>query len=120
MKVHIVGDATKVEPRPERRRVTLGTVVLTADDTAQELLPPADDRVCAYILSLDNDVVIGKDKATVMSPSNTKTNVPQPSGAVVPKSLTAWTPLETSDRVWAGVTTTATNSRVSVISVYRA
>lgn len=114
-----IGQAASGPRRRRSRRVVYRTVVLTADDPTQEILPASSSRVCAYLQALDNDVMLGPDDATVRAKGNTAA-APQlnPSGATLPKANTAPWPIEDSRAVWAGVTTTATNSRVSITAVY--
>jgi hypothetical protein len=51
---------------------------------------------------------------------NSRTTVTNPSGAVIPKANLAPWPVQDNRAVYAGVTTTASNSRVSVVAYYRA
>lgn len=104
---------------PARWRTSFGTYVLTADDPAQCILPEDARRVSALVQAIDNDIVIGPSKGAVAAPVNTVANVPQPNGAYIPKANTAPTPVKGGNVVFAGATTTATESRVTVIATYR-
>lgn len=110
-------------PRPERSwKGRYTTFVLTAADPVQCILEEDPDRVEAYVLALDNDVVIGT-KGQVQATQNTAANVPQPIGAYVPSKANGGSivpfPVRDSGAVYAGVTTTAASSRVSVAAYYR-
>lgn len=94
------------------------TFVLTANDPVAEILPQDDNREYATIQAIDNDVVIGP-KAAVQSSANTVTSVPQPQGTYLPKANTAPIMVKDYNAVFAGATTTATESRVAVAAFYR-
>lgn len=125
--VHVasVADGVTVpgQPRPGRRyRAHYETFQLTANDPVQCILPEDGDRVEAYVLALDNDIVIGT-KNQVSATQNTAASVPYPIGAYVPAKTTGGSlipfPVKDCDAVYAGVTTTGSNSRVSVAAYYR-
>lgn len=107
---------------PARYRAHYETFQLTASDPVQCILPEAEDRVEAYVLALDNDIVIGT-KNQVSATQNTASSVPYPIGTYVPSKTTAGSivpfPVRDCDAVYAGVTTTGSNSRVSVAAYYR-
>lgn len=117
--VHVVSGALLAAPKRELHRTEYLTVVLTADDPVQQLLPQSPNRVCAWLQALDNDVVIGKDTSQAGAATNTVASNPRPSGAVIPKANTAPYPLDSNDVVYVGLTTTGSASRVSVTAVYR-
>lgn len=98
------------------------TFVLTANDPLQCILPQDDDRVIAHIIPLDNDVVIGP-KAVINPAANQVASVPTPMGTLVPAKTTAGAavlyPVLDNNAVYATLTTTASNSRVSVSATYR-
>lgn len=98
------------------------TFVLTANDPLQCILPQDDDRVIAHIIPLDNDVVIGP-KAVINPSQNQVASVPTPMGTLVPAKTTAGAavlyPVLDNNAVYATLTTTASNSRVSVSATYR-
>lgn len=122
VKVHIVSTEVVPQPAPKpkrkNRRTVFETVVLTANEPVQIILPSSDARVKAYIQPLDNDIVLTSSKAQAQASANTETNVPFPSGTYLPKSNTAPYPVEGNDAVYAAATTTATSSRVSIQAVY--
>ena len=98
------------------------TFQLTANDPVACILPEDPDRVEAFVLALDNDIVIGT-KNQASAAQNTISGVPYPIGCYVPAktdggSITPF-PVRDCDAVFAGVTTTAANSRVSVAAYYR-
>lgn len=126
VQVHIVGDSTQRSAcncgTKKRYRAEYQTVVLSSKDPVQEILPQSEGRHCAYIMPIDNDIVIGKDASMCGASSNTVTNVPSPSGTYVPAKTTGgalqWLPVYTTDKVYAGITTTGSNSRVSIVAYY--
>ena len=69
------------------------------------------------MLFRSNAIVLGPDLATVQSKSNTTTNVPFPSGGYIPVTTNP-VPIHHSAKVYAGATTTATNTRITVWAVY--
>ena len=122
--VHVVSIAAGAElghAQPAQRgyRAHYETFVLTSNDPVQCILPEDADRLEAYVTSPDNDIVIGP-RGVVIAPANTVTNTPNPQGTLVPHTLTAPFPVRDCNAVFAGVTTTATASRVSVAAYYRA
>ncbi|HEY1622147.1 MAG TPA: hypothetical protein VGG25_31305 [Streptosporangiaceae bacterium] len=98
------------------------TFVLTANDPVQCILPQDERRVIAHIIALDNDVVIGV-QGQAGAALNTAADTPMPIGALVPSQATAGAavlyPVLDNGPVFAGATTTAENSRVSVSATYR-
>lgn len=113
--VHLVGAdvqlAAKTAAAPQLRAV-YHTVILTADEGAQHVLPASNDRVAAWIQAIDDDIVINGKLAEAANGR----------GAVVPKANTAPYPVTDSGPVYAGVITalTGTNTaRVAVSAVYR-
>jgi hypothetical protein len=120
VKIHVESAAPGVlGGQPERRRVLTRyeTYVLTANDPVQCILPQDDNRVEYTVIAIDNDIVLGPTKGVAGAPANTVANVPSPNGGYVPKGLPGLL-LKDTNQVYAGVTTTATNSRVTVIDTY--
>lgn len=99
------------------------TFQLTANDPVQCILPEDPSRCEAYVITLDNDIVIGT-RAQCQAAQNTATSVPYPIGAYIPAKTTGGSlipfPVKDCNAVYAGVTTTGSNSRVSVAAYYRA
>lgn len=119
--VHLASAAPGVlAGAPKARRVLSRylTYVLTAGDPAQCILPQDDDRIEYTIIAIDNDVVLGPTKGVVGAAVNTVANVPTPNGGYVPKGLPGLQRLKDTNQVYAGITTTASNSRVTVIDTY--
>jgi hypothetical protein len=89
------------------RRTVFQTITLTADDTAQPLLP-AGDRLHAIVCALDGEVTL----AVRQSDAGTGT------GTVIPKGM-PW-PVVHDGAVYAGASglSGTTTSRVSVTAVY--
>jgi hypothetical protein len=98
------------------------TVQLTANDPVQCILPEDPDRAEAWVIALDNDIIIGT-KNQVSATQNTVSGVPYPIGAYIPAKTTGGSlipfPVRDCDAVFAGVTVTNSNSRVSVAAYYR-
>lgn len=119
VRAHITGSDVPLARPGQRCRAVYETFVLTSADKSQCILPEDDDRECAYVQPLDNDIVIGPTKGVVEAAVNTVTNVPQPNGTYIPKTNTV--PYEVRDNgpVFAGITVTSSNSRVSVTAYYR-
>lgn len=102
----------------KRRRVLsrYETYVLTSNDPVQCILPQDEDRIEYTIIALDNDIVLGPTKGVVGAAVNTVASVPNPNGGYIPKSLQFV--FKDTGQVYAGVTTVASNSRVTVIDTY--
>ena len=127
IKVHVASISDDARPAPsgrpqERYRGVYTTVQLTANDPVQNILPEDPDRVEAYVIALDNDIVIGTQNQ-VRAEQNTTADVPYPIGSYVPAKTAGGSfipfPVRDCNAVFAGVTTTASNSRVSVAAYYR-
>jgi hypothetical protein len=125
--VHVASvapDARSAMTAPAREcyRGVYTTVQLTANDPVQCILPEDPGRVEAYVVSLDNDIVIGTQNQ-VSAAQNTASGTPYPIGAYLQAMPTSWaTPpfcVKDCNAVYAGVTTTETNSRVTVAAYYR-
>lgn len=113
--VHVTGAA-----KSRRKLTRFETYVLTASDPAQCILPESEDRICAYVQAIDNDIVLGPTKGVVAAAVNIVVNVPSPNGAYIPKANTVPYPVEGTNAVYAGITTSAANSRVAVVETYYA
>jgi hypothetical protein len=94
-------------------KVNCYTVVLSATNPVLPLLPVDPEREDAAILAVDNPVVIAQSYEQAANPANTVANVPQPIGTYIPVGV-RW-PVKATGATWVGLTTTATNSRVSVM-----
>jgi hypothetical protein len=119
VKVHVESASPGVlDGQTGKRRVLsrYETYVLTASDPAQCILPQDEDRIEYTIIALDNDIILGPTKGVVGAGVNTVASVPNPNGGYIPKSLRFV--FKDTNQVYAGVTTTATNSRVTVIDSY--
>jgi hypothetical protein len=122
VKVHIVADATKGDAAPPKRRqhrAVYQTFLLTAANPTECILPADEDRVSAYVQALDNDIVLGHTQGIVGNGVNMVTGAPAPYGALVPHANTAPFPVDDNAAVFAGATTAASSSRVTVIASYR-
>lgn len=124
VKVHVASADPGVQlgaakASPGTCRAVYQTVVLTANDPVQDILPADPDREVAYVQALDNDIVIASTKGVAGSAVNTVASAPNPDGTLVPKINTAPWPVHDSGAVFAGATTTASSSRVSVAAYYR-
>jgi hypothetical protein len=119
VKVHVESAAPGVLGGQLKKRQVLSryeTYVLTASDPAQCILPQDDDRIEYTIIALDNDIILGPTKGVVAAPVNTVASVPNPNGGYIPKSLRFV--FKDTNQVYAGITTAASNSRVTVIHTY--
>lgn len=126
VRVHVASVESGVQlaaPKAARRgyRAHYETFALTANDPVQCILPEDEDRVEAFVLTLDQDIVIGT-KSQCSAGSNTVTSVPQPIGTYIPAKTNGGAifpfPVKDCNAVYAGVTTSS-NSRVSVAAYYR-
>lgn len=123
LRVHVANpeDLRPAAPRRKRYRTVFETIVLTAADPIKQILPASDTREIAYIMSPDNDIVIGKDNATVQAQANTSGSPATPafpSGTLIPKSLTVPWPVQESTAVLAGATNLTANSRITITAVH--
>jgi hypothetical protein len=102
-----------VEPPPQRRERVYGTyriVTVTTSDPSSQLLPASEDRVCAYVQALDDDVVL----------SNRESDANAGAGTRVPKTNTAPWPIYDQGVLYAAVPVLAgATSRISVSAYYR-
>lgn len=92
-------------------RTTYYTVVLQAADGLPEpLLAASDDRVCAYVTAMDDDVVI----------HGNRNDAQKGAGAIIAKRLAAPFPLQDSAAVWCAVSgaMAGPTSRVSVVDIH--
>lgn len=119
LKVHIASSDVHPEaPARKQRRTVFNTVVLTANEPVQEILPKSENRYCAYVQAIDNDIVLASNLAQGQAKVNTAASVPSPSGAYLPKANTAPLKLDGNDLIYAAATTTASNTRVAVTAIY--
>lgn len=92
------------------------TVTLGVNNTALPLLPRDTTRRSAIVLAVDNDVYLSADPGQAM-------NAAASGGATfegvfyLPKSIPV--PWQNTDQLWAAVTTTGTDSRVSVMASFK-
>lgn len=119
--VHIVSSGVAPRPRKQKRTV-FSTVVLTANEPVQEILPKSENRVCAYVQAIDNDIVLATTFAQGQSKANTATSVPFPSGMYLPSKTNGGSiqpfRIDGNDLIFAAATTTGSNSRVAVSATY--
>lgn len=116
--VHIANpEALAPGPSPHRRKaIRTRTLILTADNPVQDLLPQSENRCEAYVLQCgDNDIIIAHSGTQAKAASNQVATPPNPSGALVVKTFLFPVPVPTNDRAW--VTSPAFPTRVSVIEV---
>lgn len=113
-----LSDTSQGTTPPKRQfRTKYETFVLTANDQSECILAQADDRDEFFVLAVDNDVVIGPTKGVAANPSNIVAGTPNATGAYCPKGILMG-PFQDNGQLYAGVTTTASSSRVTVISTY--
>lgn len=112
--VRLIGPVPQ-PPRPVDGTVYQTVILLPASTgiaAAEEILPASPLRIIAWILALDDDIVI----------SDNQSDATNGRGATVPKTLNAWTPIQDSGAVYAWAASGAlagAQSRISVMSVYR-
>jgi hypothetical protein len=123
--VHVSNLADIKPPKTLRKRykTVYETIVLTAGDPVQDLLPASDERECAYVAALDFDVVIGKDLGTTQAGRNTAQSPAtpiQPSGFLLSAALRAPWPIYESGKLFVAATNlaAANGSRVALTVVY--
>lgn len=99
-----------------RKALRVRTLVLTADNPTQDLLPQSEARCEAWLIQCgDNDVVISHSKSQAASASNLVAALPNPSGALIIKTFPSPVPVPTNDRTF--VTAQAYPTRVTVVEV---
>jgi hypothetical protein len=108
--VHIASsDVPAGQQGRRRRRAVYQTVLLQAGDQCQPILPVSPLRKAAFVIGVDQAIVIGGNQSDVASLV----------GATIPQSV-AW-PVEDDGQVYAAATpalTGNTTARVSVMTVY--
>jgi hypothetical protein len=114
--VHNFPPATPAYGVPDHATCT--TLLLTAQDPVQQLAPE-DPLGCevTIIQPGDNDIVVCHSKGEAQSVSNTIAALPNPSGAIIPKTYPAPVQIRTKSRLL--VTAQAFPTRVSVILTRR-
>jgi hypothetical protein len=108
--VHLVSAEPGVMPgapaAPRKRKTGLyQTVLFVAGEAAQNILPKADDRVIAFVIALDQDMII----------ANSKGDAAAGIGSVIPQNV-AW-PVDDDEAVFAApypLVTGSTTARLSV------
>ena len=96
-------------PRRPKKRATYHTVTLQAADQAQDILPASGKRKVAFIIALDQAIIIGGNQS----------NVANGAGTIVPQNV-AW-PVDDDGPVYAApspVLTGTSTARVSVQATY--
>jgi hypothetical protein len=92
------------------------TVTLGGTNPVLPLLPRDTSRRSATVLAVDNDVYLSNDPGQATTAANI--GAATASGVFyLPKGIAV--PWQSTDQLWAGVTTTATNSRVSVMTALK-
>ena len=121
IRVHVASmDASaQLGPAPaggkRKRRGVYTTVVLTANDPVQNLLPEDPARVSAWIITLDHYIVIGT-YTQVQAAQNSAASVPMPIGAYLPVTTNPVI-IHDTNAVFGGITQAA-NTRVTVAAFY--
>lgn len=115
--VHVSNAADLVPvTRTRRKAVRTRTIVLTATDPVQDLLPQSEGRCEAWVFQCgDNDIVISHSGTQAKATANTVATLPNPSGTLVVKTFLSPVPVPSNDRTW--VTAQAFPTRVSVLEV---
>lgn len=103
----------------EPEQVTCTTLILTATDPVQQLAPIDPlRRDCIVMQAGDNDIIICASKGEAQAGSNSTALLPNPSGALMLKTVLAPLSIRTQGRLF--VTAQAFPTRVSVIITRRA
>lgn len=106
---------------PSSRRAVYRTVTLTAAEPVQELMAASDDRICAYVVVVDADVIISDNKSDAAAGRGAY--VPCVTPTATKPNLAAPYPVEDNRVVYAGPVVALAGAnviRVSVNAVYRA
>ena len=107
--------------RPSALQSILRTVTLTASDPVQEIMAASDNRVIAYVVVVDADVVLADNKSDAAAGRGAY--VPCVTPAAGKPNLSAPYPVQDDRVIYAGpvAAITGTNTiRVSVNAVYKA
>lgn len=86
-------------------------VVLNANQPIAQILPLDSHRRNAVIMAVDNDVYLTGNKGDAINVSGTTTGT---AGFYLPAKVPV--PIECKSPLWAAVTSTGSNSRVSIMS----
>lgn len=113
VQVHITADDTK-DHAPGRGIAIGKTVVLTATNPSDQLLPQDKGRLYALVQVFDNQAVLCYSEAQVGNSANTTTGLANPDGTLCPTGVVI--PIRCSNAIW--VTSAAYPTRVSVLAVY--
>jgi len=112
IKVHVVSAPPSSAPARCRYRSNYQTIKLTAADPSQPILPTSDERVQAWVIPLDDPIVI----------SNNQSDAQNSIGATLPKATDTASsfPIVDSGPMFAAATTFSNSgtSRVTVVAVY--
>lgn len=102
----------RVVAQPNRKavyRTVFSTITLISTAEPKQLLAESDDRVCAYLVAMDDDVCIAGNRNEAQAGT----------GAILAKRLTAPHPVQTSAALWVcAPTLAAATSRVSVVDIH--
>lgn len=107
VRVHVVSAEPGVMPgagRP-RRRAAYQTVTLSTNELAENILPQSGNRKIAFIVPLDQAVIIG----------NNKSDVAAQTGAIIPQNV-AW-PIEDDAAVYAAPSPALTGGSTARIAI---
>ena len=92
------------------------TVTLGTANPALPILPADTTRRTAIILAVDNDVYLSSDPGAAMTAANSGGTTAQGVFYLPAKVPLPW---DNTAQLWAGATTTASSSRVSVIASFK-
>jgi hypothetical protein len=109
VRVHLASSDVPMGQQRRKRRTVYQTVLLQAADQCQPILPVSDLRKAAFVIGVDQAIVIGGNQS----------DVAQLVGSTIPQSV-AW-PVEDGGQVYAAPTpalTGNTTARVTVMAVY--
>lgn len=117
IRVHITGDDTKGLAQQKTTVTTLYTVVLTAANTYQLVLPHKPRRVCAYVQAGGANVVLCGSSSDAQKNTADPTYA-SPHGALLAFGNTSPTPIQGENEVWGGAAVYP--AMVSVIDITEA
>jgi hypothetical protein len=103
-----------VPVRADRPEETIPRTAVVAASGTRQLLPQDPCRYRAVIMSIDQDVVLCLSKDQATAADNTIASVPQPAGFYLPKLVPIT--IESKGLLWVANTSTASATRVSVVT----
>lgn len=111
--VRVCEPVVTIETVPQH--ISTRTILLTAAQPVQEVLPHDPLRVCAWLLpKVDNNVVLCHSYQQAQDPANQDPTLANPSGAIISAALTAPVRVSGTQRMWLVANTFPTHFGVIV------